>query len=283
MLERSLVGKFAKSVFFEDENDIDIYIEDTAVGYDKILGKIFQRALDGRFKIGRVYPLGSRLEVIKHHKENIGYISRPTLYVIDGDLFMLCGDSIENTTGLYKLPVYCIENILCCRNAFHKILDEEHPTKNLEELISKFDFDEWTKNNEEKLFYLFIEYATAMSLAPEIPTISYKISDLIHDKYGNLCSLKTDSRIKSIKTKVIEKVGENEYNKKQNEHIENFNSKGISKLDIVSGKDYIFPLLKIRFRSTVKTNTTDAILKLRLSICADITKLRPANDYVANV
>ncbi|HEA3084931.1 DUF4435 domain-containing protein [Aeromonas dhakensis] len=283
MLERSLVGKFAKSVFFEDENDIDIYIEDTAVGYDKILGKVFLRVFNGRFKVGRVYPLGSRKEVIKHHSENIHSISRPTLYVVDGDLFMLCGDYIENKIGLYKLPVYCIENILCCHNAFHRILDEEEPAKKIEQLISDFNFDEWVLNNEEKLFNLFIEYSTAMSLAPEIPTVSYKVSELINDKHGNLCATKTNARIESLKAAVLAKVGEDAYNTKRKEHITSFDSKGIRKLDIVSGKDYIFPLLKIRFRSTVKTGATDATLKLRLSISADITSLQAANDYVANI
>lgn len=35
MLERSLAARKAKSVFFEERNTIDIYIEDTAVGYKK--------------------------------------------------------------------------------------------------------------------------------------------------------------------------------------------------------------------------------------------------------
>ena len=40
MLERRSSAKVAKSVFYEDFNDIDIYIEDTAPGYRKIFKEL---------------------------------------------------------------------------------------------------------------------------------------------------------------------------------------------------------------------------------------------------
>ena len=31
-MERSLSGKIAKAIFFQDENELDIYVEDTEIG-----------------------------------------------------------------------------------------------------------------------------------------------------------------------------------------------------------------------------------------------------------
>ena len=57
---RSETSKSAKSVFFEDVNDIDIFIEDTAIGFEKIYAILFSRVFSDAYSVEKVFPLGGR-------------------------------------------------------------------------------------------------------------------------------------------------------------------------------------------------------------------------------
>ena len=53
---RSETSKSAKSVFFEDVNDIDIFIEDTAIGFEKIYAILFSRVFSDAYSVEKVFP-----------------------------------------------------------------------------------------------------------------------------------------------------------------------------------------------------------------------------------
>lgn len=210
-LERSIRARSAKSSFFEEINDVDIFIEDTAVGYEKILTTIFSRKFEGKYNVGKVFPLGSRKQVTKSYQESIEDISRPTLYVVDGDLFILSGDSVSNKNGFYKFPFYCFENLICDEDAFLDVLNEEECVLYREQISDKFDYASWSEKNIDNLFYLFIEYAIVMSLKPEIKTVSYGVRDLVCDGAGNTSVDKINARIEQLNNLVITEFGEEAY------------------------------------------------------------------------
>lgn len=277
--ERSVQAKSAKSVFFEDVNDIDIYIEDTAFGYPKLFTILFSRLFNQQYKVNKVFPLGGRKAVIDQHSEHSS--DRPSLYIIDGDLFLLIGDEINNQKGLYKLPHYCIENILCDQNAILAVFDEEEAVKNLETLEGLFDYQEWLLNNEDKLFCLFVEYAISMILTPQQKTVAFKVSDLVSNNKGELDDHKLTTRVEGLKQLIIESKSIDEYETTRNEILANFEGSDLSKLDVISGKDYLFPLLKTRAKSLVKTKVSDLNIKLRLAKNCNVHSISPAVDYIA--
>ncbi|MEE1673931.1 DUF4435 domain-containing protein [Agarivorans aestuarii] len=277
--ERSVQAKAAKSVFFEDVNDIDIYIEDTAFGYPKLFTILFSRLLNQQYKVNRVFPLGGRKAVIEQHSEHSS--DRPSLYIIDGDLFLLIGDEINNQKGLYKFPHYCVENILCDQNAILAVLDEEEPVKSLGTLEGLFNYQEWLLNNEDKLFCLFVEYATSMILTPQQQTVAFKVSDLVSNNKGELDDHKLETRVEGLKQLIIESKSIEEYESTRNEILANFERSGLNKLDVISGKDYLFPLLKTRAKSLVKTKVPDLNLKLRLAKTCNVHSISAAVDYIA--
>ena len=88
--ERSIRAKVAKSVFYKEVNDIDIYIEDTTKGYKKLYKNLFSRVFQNKYRVSEVFPIGSRGKVIAQHK--IKNSIRPYLFIIDGDLFLTTGD-----------------------------------------------------------------------------------------------------------------------------------------------------------------------------------------------
>lgn len=56
MLNRRLAAKSASSLFYEEYNDVDIYIEDTAEGYRKIFKELLNKALGTNFNIELSIP-----------------------------------------------------------------------------------------------------------------------------------------------------------------------------------------------------------------------------------
>ena len=110
MFERTSAAKSAASIFYEEYNDIDIYIEDTAKGYRKIFKELLNKALDSKFEIDQVFPIGNREEVIAECEKNQLNSGRKRVYIVDGDLYLLNGNDRDDLKGLFVLPRYCIEN-----------------------------------------------------------------------------------------------------------------------------------------------------------------------------
>ena len=277
--ERSVQANSAKSVFFEEINDIDIYIEDTAFGYSKIFSILFSRVFEGRYKVGKVFPLGGREAVVSEHAENGS--DRPSIYIIDGDLFLLSGDTVVNKKGLYKLPYYCVENLLCDHESLLSIMDEEEPEKDHSKIKELFNYQEWLENNEQKLFLLFVEYAISILLNPQEQTVAFRVGGLVSSNKGELDEAKLLKRIKELKSLSVNRSSPEEYGAVRSKILFEFGGSGLDELDIVSGKDYLFPLLKTRAKSVVKTKASDLNFKMRLARICNIERLASAKDYVA--
>ncbi|AXA25891.1 DUF4435 domain-containing protein [Pseudomonas putida] len=278
--ERGTIGKYAKSIFYEDVNEIDIYIEDTALGSEKIASKIFSRIFEGRYRLDQVFPLGGRSSVISKFNEEKLTLKRPSLFIIDGDIYHLTGDNIKDEQGLYRLPCYCIENIILDPIAITSIIDEEDPVRSEEELNRAFDYAGWEKQNKHKLRDLFIEYAISRVLNPSEPTVSYEVRNLVSGSDGCLDDNKLTARLSDLSKKAINQAGEENYQYTKQQVLTQYGISTLTDLDFVSGKDYIFPLLKTRLRSTVKTALSDLNLKIRLSKICSVEKIRECADRV---
>lgn len=278
--ERSLQAKSAKSVFFQKENDIDIYIEDTAFGYEKLFTILLSRIFKDKYRIKKVFPLGGRGEVINHHSNESS--KRPFLYIIDGDLFLLTGDTVESQQGLYRLPCYCIENILCDHESIIEVLDEEESSRNIQDLRDSFNYQDWELRNKDKLFKLFIEYAISKLLNPQKKTVAFKVSNLVSCDKGVIDDTKLQCRIDDIKSSIISGSSQEIYNSTRARVLSSFENLSITELSTVSGKDYLFPLLKTRAKSTVKTKIPDINFKQRIAKRCDLNSILEVEDYVSS-
>ncbi len=276
--ERSNLAKSAKSVFFEDINDIDIYVEDTANGYPKLYSIIFSRVFEGAYKVEKIFPVGDRVSVLKLHEQHQS--SRPSIYIVDGDLFILAGDEVESGPGLFKLPVYCIENLLCDPDAILDVLDEEDPSASRDNIASLFDYQDWVDKNCELLFQIFIEYSISFKINREVETVSYPLARLVSSERGNICNNKGRERIEEVRQSSIAVLGQEAYEKIKMEMISQFKENPQAKLNIVSGKDYLFPLLKMRAKSIVKTKIPDINFKQRIAKRCDTGLLSEIVTYV---
>ena len=277
--ERSIAAKSAKAVFFDHLNEIDIFIEDTEVGSEKLYLKILSRAFNGKYKINKIFPLGGRNSVIKEFETNKTSICKPTLYIVDGDLYLLMGDTPKNVKGLFSIPFYCIENILLDSEALIKITEEEDVTKNEQEIKDDISFDNWLSKNI-LLLDLFIEYAVCMIISPAIQSVSFPLSKLISSGDGLIDEKKTTQRINDIQKKIISNAGLELYNKTKSKIYDTVNVNELNLLKYVSGKDHLFPLMEKRIRNITGSRTNNMTLKQRIGNICSFQQFNNIQDFV---
>ena len=281
---RSVEARSAISVLFQEINEIDIYTEDTAKGYEKLFTNLFSRVFSGKYKVGKVFPLGGRGPVIEQYN-NESNSERPYLYVVDGDLNLLAGDTIENKEGLYRLPFYCIENIFCDIDSIIKIINEEEPVLRFHQLESKFDYSTWERKHKDKLFELFIEYAIARELKPDLQTVHHGCHRLLADHKPNkhkgcVSDDLINGRIDEVRTAVIGATSLGQYDAIKQDILDNFTNSSFDKFDVISGKDYLFPLLRMRAQAVIDVKLSNTSFEQRLSYICDISKIINAQNYV---
>lgn len=282
-LERCVAAKSAKSVFFEDVNDIDIYVEDTAHGYEKLARELFSRVFEGVYKVKKVFPLGERAIVVNECGKNQTKVARPTLYVVDGDLHLLTNDDPadeKKLNGLYKLPCYCIENILIDEQAITKLLHEEDTVNDLGFLRNELKFEGWIACNDDLLVDLFMEYGAAKKLAPHLQTVRYSVRKLISSADGTVDEVKIRTRAEELRSNVVTEVGEERYLEIKRLILTNVKKSDKKMLKFVSGKDYLLPLLILKMKSVVATKISNINLKIRLAMHCDVSILSDAGKFI---
>ncbi|WP_199886356.1 DUF4435 domain-containing protein [Dickeya sp. ws52] len=263
MLERRLAAKKAKSVFFEERNTIDIYIEDTAIGYRKIYKCILSRLLGENFLINDIFPLGGKSAVLCSWENDENKRNRPRIYIVDGDIDLLSGIRVCQD-GLYTLPYYCIENLFICERSIIDILVEEDPEKEHDELYGLLDFEGWERANEKLLFDLFITYSIVKKHAPHFTNVNYQVSKLVNNNRGELDPEKVKRRISDLDRAVLDKISTDELKEEKEKIMLNIKDDMRIK-KYISGKDYLLPLIITRMKSIVNTKISNLNFKNRIS------------------
>ena len=277
--KRSDTAKAATKVFYDHLNEIDIYVEDTTIGFEKIYLKIFSRVFDGKYKIKKIFPLGGKSSVIQEFSDNKSMISKPTIYIVDGDLDILSGGGCKSEPGFYVFPFYCIENIIIDNASLIKIGDEEDVLKSEVEVDNALDFNRWIDGNM-LLLDLFVEYALCKLLAPTVQTVAYSITKLTLSKMGDIDEEKVNERICSIRGAIIDAVGNDVYLQNKNRIYSRLKSNRNEYMQFISGKDYLFPLIHTRLRTITKTKSSKINIQQRLARICDISHLNKVPDFV---
>lgn len=280
MHNRGIAAKSASSIFYEEYNDVDIYIEDTAEGYRKIFKELLNKALGTKFKIEQVFPLGNRAQVIEECGKNQQSDGRKKVYIVDGDLHILNTATTQVLNGLYVLPRYCVENYLFCENAISQTADEEECEIELEQIKTIIDFDFWLTENESLLLDLFILYAICIQHIPHEPTVSYKVSKLCNSNSGIVNPEKVTQRKNELKAKLIDFFGSERLDTEIEIINERIKEKDKKLLRFVSGKDYLLPLLITRLQSFIRFPSNSISVRLRLAKKANADELKEIEKYI---
>ena len=158
----------SKAVLYRPLQDIDVFVEDESgeVFYTELLNRL----VGDTIKIETVIPLRGRENVVQKAESYSG--SRLALFLIDGDLPWVAGLPLPSYPHLYIHPCYCIENYLFCEKAMIEIIVENRGDLTTDTARELLDWDSLSKQLLGHLVPLFVEFAVAFRLCPEIETVS---------------------------------------------------------------------------------------------------------------
>ena len=117
---------------------------------------------------------------------------------------------------------------------------------------------------------------------PPKKTVAFKVSNLVSCDQGTIDDTKLQYRIDDIKSSIISVSSQEIYNSTRTKVLSSFEDLSITELSTVSGKDYLFPLLKTRAKSTVKTKISDINFKQRIAKRCDLNSILDIENYVSS-
>jgi hypothetical protein len=281
VLQRSPKAMKAKSVFFQSFNDVDIYVEDNSHGTIKLYSVIFERVMEGAFRVETVFPVGNKSAVISQCASDQEPGGRPRLYVVDGDLALLTGRNPKGLRRLLVLKKYSIENFLIDHHAITTLLNEEDLEKSAAEIRAAFSFDEWVDAIGFGLFNLFVLYAIASEVVPTRATVSFPVRNLVGSPVGFIDDEKLQKRMSEITELILSVLTQDELKARVKSMVHYAKFVTSNRLSFVSGKDYLMPLVLMRMRSVSKLRADNAVIKQRLAMKCDVSELAVAGEIVS--
>ena len=278
--QRSAKARKAKSVFFRYDNEIDVFVEDTEKGTEKLYSILFQRAFDKKYKISRVYPLGGKNEVIKCWRNRPKNTTRMELYVIDSDFslasFEKSRDPYNNSgKNLLYTSRFCIENYLITEIAAISFLDKKDPSKSRDDIKKQLNYKQWKAMIIPPLQKLFFHLYTARAISEDIPVMKWTYNDITKNKYGEIDSEKVEKiclELKAMSLKFVTKKYWNAtFTEIKSEILAKF-SNGIEYY--VCGKRYLLGLLTLRMKTVTNYKDYSVLQKQSMARNTSLELLR---------
>ena len=267
---RKLPSRKAKSVFFRKNNDIDIFVEDTERGTEKLYTILFSKAFEDRYTISKVYPLGGKHEVIKCWKKSVSK-ERKELYIIDSDFSLSSFEKDKEPyrhfgKGLLYTPRFCIENYLINQDASASFLDTMDDSLTIEEIKTNLRLDEWYESIQKPLHNLFIHFYCARAISEDTPTLAWNFKNILKNGEGEIDSNKVDQICIKVKEESLKVCSEKEWDTKYaliESEISTIYQDSIEYY--VCGKHFLLGLLTLKLKSVVKFNETNVLFKQMLA------------------
>lgn len=229
-------------------NDVDIFVEDTS-NHNMWLFML-RNILGPDVRLSSVNQLGGRNNVIEACRRDQGRSGRRRLYIIDGDFDLLLGRRPPRLRHLYRLRYYCVENALIKKDGLNKVALVHAVDMTEGQALRSLNAALWTRSVYQKLQSLFVVYAVAQAVAPQVRTVGSPVTDLLI-KSGNsvdICPRKTFRRALAVSKEVKRAVGLTEFKRLRREVAARALKLGGR---CISGKAYLAPLLLLRMRATV--------------------------------
>jgi hypothetical protein len=228
-------------------NDVDIYVEDTASL--NMWMTLIKPLLGDQIKFDSVNMLGGRNTVLESCKLNQKDDGRRKLFIIDGDFDFLLGIPKPKLRYLYRIRGYCVENVLVREDGLLAVALEYSPNTPMQQLRALIDFKDWVEEHARLLSPLFVVYAATKMVAPEISTVAFAVQRLLraNPMGAELDRTKVTSRIRSVVRAASKKVGVAAF--RQARLAVSRRAESLPLNQIVSGKDYLMPIILMRIKA----------------------------------
>lgn len=264
MLELSEESKRLTSTFLSYRNDIDIYTEDEEK--DKEFYKVlFRRLIKNDIVINDVTPLGNK-NAVKNRCQNEPENGRKKIFIIDGDVSIIHGKDVPSMKNLFVLDAYCIENFLFDQETLIHFIYLNCATKSKEVVTREVDFENWLSEYSELFINLFIHFALANYF-----NVYYTLfnANKYHVKTKESISFSPElvtADIDKIKAEILIKIDEETFKLEYDLLREKWTNCLNSLFTVVSGKDYLIPILLIKTQCFKKSKALPTIEEVKLAL-----------------
>ncbi|ATX79958.1 Protein of unknown function (DUF4435) [Mariprofundus aestuarium] len=271
ILEYSSIAKKAYSFLYRPFNEIDIFVEDKA--NRAVYEKLFSRILEGKAKVVRIFQLGGRKEVIDACKADQSNSTRKKIYIVDGDLNLICGTRPLKLKYFYSLRVYCSENLLLCRKTLETIAHESDYNSTKVDVCSRLNFDAQIKSLEKSFLPLFVLYAICHRNHKKkigVKTVSYNIHRFLDGGSPNVLKPLILGRMRVIITQLKLILGDEQYQKEKKIVVKHLRKYDLDLVCVLSGKDYILPFIHLLLTREFAYHSSFEQLKARIANDCDM-------------
>jgi len=265
MIELNNEPKRLVSTFLTYRNDIDIYTEDELK--DKEFYKVlFKRLLDPKINVNDITPLGCKKNVIESCKKEPDN-GRKKIFIIDGDVSIIHGGNILQLEHLHVLDAYCIENFVFDENAIVNFIYLLCAQQSMDDIEKNLELDSWLATYANKLIELFIHFAIVDFFGGK-----FKLNNIA--KYFDKESFSeklVDIEIEQIKKDILNITSQENYEAKLFELKERWPVSNENLIRIVSGKDFLLPILlnkTKKFRKSKALPTNDEAKFILAQFCS---------------
>ncbi len=262
-LRWSTKAQAALAYFFSPLQDIDLYIEDSQdeVFYTELMKRIVPKEV----RLVRVFSAGDRLSVVDRARTH-DFAGRRALFLIDGDFEWVRDEPPPDVAGVYRLPAYCIENLLIDEDAGVQVIIEEAALPE-GEARAALAFGEWMDEISGPLVGLFVSLALLNAVKPDERTVGLGIGSVIASRRRKLPELdrrKVEVVRRAIDDKTAAVVGMEVAAVLRDKVSRRVGSLPLA-IDIVSGKHFLMPLFEYRLRKSINGAVRRVSLRIRLA------------------
>lgn len=271
------------AILFAPLQDVDVYVEDheSQVFY----GELFKRLVGDKVSIVRAIPLGNR-HAVETACASHGAASRPSLYLVDGDLDWVAGRSPLSLPFMYRLQAYCVENFLICELAAIELAVEAHGKIDQQEARNRLGWSTWVNELRNTLLDLSIVFAVAHVLTPDIRTVAHGHGAVCDQAQKGKDPKLNSARAASLRTQIMDdvvaQVGMPAFQVEYGRVRARVDALA-DPLRVVSGKNFLLPSLRFQIRSVAPESFPRRSFQLRLARHCDLSGLNGLRDAVLAV
>lgn len=246
-------------------NDISIFVEDTT--YVNMYQALFERMLNGRARVRKIFQLNGRTNVINAASSGRykGYKKR--LFIIDGDIDLLLGRPEPAIPDLYRLKHYCAENLFLGEEASVEVAFDSCPDRDRAQIKEVIAFERWRNDVVKTIFPLFVKYAAVHHLNLNIPTSSYGALAMCDGQKPNRKISKSlvAARAAFVEGEILKHIKKADLRAIEKKIRASAERTLASRLRYISGKTYLVPLLALHLQQQVDFTDSPKKLPLRLA------------------
>ncbi len=285
MIRRSIEAAKAMALFFRYKNDLDIYYED--LNDDEFYKELLRLILPKNTRVGKLISLGNKYAVIKACSTDQVDTKRKRLYMVDGDMELILGTNPNNLKYLHVHDAYCIENFLVEEGSVVEVLHDTYQIDR-KKLSQALGFNKWLKGISMHLVELFLHYAIVHSHCKGVKTVSLGVDRLCEKKKLQkiLSGELVIKEIARLRAEILLVMEEEEYDERIYDLRLQWPAKNETLLQVVSGKDFLLPLIHCRMHKIVGKNSLSVSLeslRMRLLKYSSLETFAPLKNRLSTV